>query len=36
MRIVAGSARGRTFDAPEGKDTRLPLTVMVLSTTSQD
>ena len=22
MRIVAGSARGRTFDAPEGKDTR--------------
>ncbi len=22
MRIIAGSARGRTFDAPEGKDTR--------------
>ena len=22
MRIVAGSARGRTFDAPQGKDTR--------------
>jgi len=25
MRIIAGSARGRTFDAPQGKDTRPPL-----------
>ena len=22
MRIIAGSARGRTFDAPQGRDTR--------------